>query len=163
MNRYHNLMNSVFHSGCIQSDLTNRLVIGAATNGTLRLGRLPYDTFVSICDENGGKWRKETYRTVHRDLGSFEIAHLRCAFDGFEHMPRFGGTGGWAMKILQFPILFGGVPIVTTTYRLYYTKLHLIFNLDRSLLEVKFHYEVEIFNVDHNKWEPMAAPKRKNN
>ncbi len=78
-------------------------------------------------------------------------------------MPRFGGTGGWAMKILLFPILFGGVPIATTTYRLYYTKLHLFFNLDRSLLEVKFHYEVEIFNVDHNKWEPMAAPKRKNN
>ncbi len=100
--------------------------------------------------------RSTTYsQQVHRDSGSFQIAHVRCAFDEFEHMPRFGETGAWAMKILQFPIKFG-VQIAITTYRIYYTKLHFFYNMNGSLLEVKFHNEVE----PQNKWEPMVAPKR---
>ena len=45
--------------------------------------------------------------------------------------------------ILEFPILFGGVSIATTTYRVYYAKLHFFYNMDRSLLDTKFRYKVE--------------------
>lgn len=162
MNQYHNLMDSLFHYHHIQQDLKNRLMIGAVSTSTIRLGRVPFHVYSTMCTEYGGRKKYDTYRTVHRELGSYQIAHTNFAFDGFENMPKFDGTGGWAMKILQYPILFGGVQIAITTYRLYYTKLHFFYNMERSLLEAKFHYEVEVFNTQTMKWEHMSAPKKQN-
>jgi hypothetical protein len=157
MNQYHHLLTCLFTYDHIRQDLVNRLVIGARNSGKINLGRVPYRVYVDMCSEGR---KKETSRTVHRDLGSFAITHVNYAFDGFLEMPKLDGSGAWAMKILEYPIIMNGIQVGVSSYKLYYTKLHFFYNMERSMLEAKFLYEVEIWNNVTKQYEPLAAPKQ---
>ncbi len=141
------------------SDMVNRLMIGCNSSGVIKLGRMPFAVYNAMCQQNGGIRKRNIYRTVHRELGSFRIAHVNYAFDGFLNMPKFGGTGGWAMKMLNYQTDLGAGTIGVSSYRLYYTKLHVFYNMERALLEAKFTYQVEFYNSNTSNWEAMAAPR----
>ena len=155
LNEYHAYGMELFQSEHVKQDLVNRLNAGAKANSKMRLGHMPFTTYMKLFDQ--GK-ESVTYRTIpNRETGRVKTPCINYEFKGSENMPKLGGSGSWSVKVIKYDVDIGRGMIAAVYYRLSYTYMKFFFNMTTEKVDVSFRYTVQIFDWWRQEWESMAG------